>query len=132
MPYKDIDIAKAAKAVIGNPDCFSVLSQFYNHLGIELLPYPNLIPTVRITNNPTRDSLIEKNEELYLYLKSLGQEVAFNYAIAGDLMIFGSQTCVFPGIYLGSDHLLCVFDKGAMVVPLKFFRQGLIEKRRIG
>ena len=137
MP-NDIAIANAAGKLIdaeyslGNKilgyDCISMLREFYGNLGITLPPLPDGWTD---NNYAQRWQGGEGREELYHYLLSIGIEVEPNYIIAGDLLIFDGKEWVFPGIYLGSGHVICAFERGVKVVPLKFFCHALIEAKRL-
>lgn len=136
----DIAIATAAKRLIDARyhlgmsedvafDCLTMMREFYGNLGITLPPLPE---GWNVDNYAKRWNNGEGREELYHYLLSMGKEVDENYMIAGDLLIFDGKDWVFPGIYIGSGHVICAFDRGVKVVPFKFFRHALIEVKRLG
>lgn len=135
---KDSEIAAAACKLIdakyhlgpgeAGYDCLTMLWHFYGGLGIEV---PREFKGYSADNYAERWLKGEGREELYEYLMSLGVEVPANFERAGDLMIFDAEKWVFPGIYLGSGHVLCCFEKGCMVVPYKAFKSSLVVCRRL-
>lgn len=134
----DILIAQAARKLIDAPyclgnekygwDCLSMMWEFYGNLGIKL---PRRFKGYSDDDYAERWRKGEGREELFDYLTGLGEEVQENYERSGDLMIFDGKEWVFPGIYLGSGHILCAFEKGCMVVPFKMFKHALVGIRRL-
>lgn len=134
---RDFDIAAAAKRLVDagyhlGPsnegfDCLTMLREFYGRLGAVLPPLPSGWTD---DNYASRWAAGEGREELRAYLMSIGEEVDVNFARSGDLFIFDGGKWVFPGIYLGSGHALCAFERGVRVVPLRFFKHGLTGARR--
>lgn len=43
----------------------------------------------------------------------------------------GRELTAFPAIYMGTGHILVVFNKGVKVIPLKFFEKYIVEARRL-
>lgn len=111
-------------------DCLNSLDEFYRSIG-------KSFPTEYKGIN--KDNYVEKWEsgkvsKIYReFLLSLGSSVSPNYAIQGDFFIFDGVESTFPGIYLGRNHLLMVFDTGVRVVPLKVMKHlfSLVDVRRL-
>lgn len=135
---KDIAIRDAAKLLIDAKyclgqgegfDCISILHEFYGRLNVHLPAPPE---GWTLENYAEKWKAGEGRDELAEYLMSIGSEVPTNYERSGDMMIFDGKQCVFPGIYLGNGHFLAAFERGVMVVPLRFFRNILFSTRRVG
>lgn len=134
---RDVMIARAASALIDAKyhlgsgdgfDCLSMLWHFYGQVGVELPPLPEGFTPENYGEKWSRG---EGRVEFFQYLVGIGVEVEPNYAIAGDLMIFDYGEVVASGIYLGSNHVLCAYEKGVLVVPFdRFLKRFLVEVRR--
>lgn len=109
-------------------DCLNSIADFYDSIG---KTFPREFKGFNESNYAERWEKGEGKEELKEFLLSLGESINQNYAVEGDLFIFEGAEMVFPGLYLGRGHVLMVFDKGARVVPLKFFKKYLIGTRRL-
>lgn len=134
---RDILIASAAKKLIDAPyslgnkalgyDCISMIFEFYSALGVE---FPKEFKGFTLDNYAERWKAGEGREEFMEFMDQFGEEVEVNFARAGDLIIFDSGAWASPGIYLGSGHVLCSFEKGNLVVPMKFFKHTILGVRR--
>lgn len=106
-----------------------MLHEFYGHLNVQL---PALPEGWTLENYAERWKAGEGRGELVEYLVGIGSEVPANYERSGDMMVFDGKQWVFPGIYLGNGHFLAAFERGVMVVPLRFFKPVLLSTRRVG
>ncbi len=76
----------------------------------------------------------EGREEFMKWLSELGESVNLNYMRKGDLIIFNKHGFIGPGIYLGNDQIFRIYDgciAGGKVSPLKFFRNAIVDVRRL-
>lgn len=135
---RDAAVVHAARKLIdapyalGNPgsgwDCLTMVWEFFDNVDIHL---PREFKGYSAENYAERWKAGEGRDELREYLFGLGEPVEPNYERAGDLLIFDAEKWVFPGIYLGSGHVLCCFEKGCMVVPFRLFKHVFINGRRL-
>jgi len=112
-------------------DCLNYLVSFYSELGVEiprefegetLETYPQLWKT-----NPKKAQQI-----MAKLFDTFGEEISQDYMARGDLLIFeGKEFAIFPGIYLGNDNVLIVFEEGSHVLPLRFIKKFMTKVRRI-
>lgn len=133
----DIKIATVANSFLNSKyhlgpaqngyDCLTLLRSFYGAFDVQL---PSLPDGWTDGNYAERWKAGEGRSEFSEYLNSIGVAVDANFALAGDIFIFNGAKWVFPGIYLGSGNMLCAFEQGCKVVPLKLFKQRLIGVRR--
>jgi hypothetical protein len=116
-------------------DCLNSLAEFYDSMGAE---FPRKFGDWDESNYVLRWNENEKKsrEVFRQFLRSLGKSVDWNYAVAGDLLLFERMDIpIFPGIYMGNGNVLINWGvkKGMKVAPLtellklKFF----IEARRL-
>lgn len=108
-------------------DCITLIFDFYSSCGCSL---PKEYKGWDLNNYAQKWQQGEGRDTIKEFLLSLGSPVKNNFQLAGDLMIFETEA-VFPGIYLGSQHVLMAFEKRVMVVPFKFFKDNLIAIRRL-
>lgn len=137
----DSDISRAAQRLVDASffvgdsslgwDCYSSLKHFYAEIGISI---PTELDGWTVDNYGERwkKDQEEGRKILTKLLFGLGRKIDVNYMQRGDLLIFeGTKIPTFPGIFLGNGNCLMVFDIGAKVVPLKFFKSFLIQARRL-
>lgn len=132
---RDQDVAKAAGRMVDAKyhlgpgdgyDCLSMLWEFYGSFGINM----GLPAGFTKKDYASRWMNGEGREEFLKFMMGFGSEVHENFIIAGDLLIFAHEGQPFPGIYLGTGHMLCAFERGVLCVPLKFFKKALVGARR--
>ncbi len=70
----------------------------------------------QIDSNSVRDDILKTFPTMFDYVASIFD---------------GKELLAFPAVYLGRGHLLIVFNKGVKVVPLKFFKNFIVEARRL-
>lgn len=135
---KQSDIVDVARRFVEAPyalgdtdkgwDCLSLIMEFYRQLGVTL---PVEHRGINISNYADVWKGGGGRAEFFEYLTAIGEEIEPNYAILGDLMIFDyGNNCVAPGIYLGNGTVLCAYEKGIFVIPLRFIKKHLYEVRR--
>lgn len=139
MKIGDAQIAIAAMPLIdagyhlgpgvdGSYDCVTMVLKFYGNLGVDM---PSEFQGFTLQNYAERWAKGEGRQELFEFLSRMGSAVKHNFWRSGDLMIFQGTGVIFPGVYLGSNHVLCAFEKGCKVVPFTAFKHALVICRRL-
>jgi len=137
----DTKISEAIKKFVDKPfslgdsskgwDCLNSLAEFYTDMGVK---FPRTFGDWNELNYPGRwKTRPDESRKVFIeFLESLGKAIDFQYAIRGDLIIFGGREIPsFPGIYIGNGHILMIFDKGGKVLPMRFMRKYIVSARRL-
>lgn len=123
-----VDKAYALGDTSAGWDCLSMIWEFYDRMGVGL---PREHKGVTAENYAKVWASGGGREEFLSYLEGLGESIGKNYLICGDMVVCEYEDWAAPGIYLGSGNMLCAYEKGVFVVPMRFFDDKFLFARRI-
>ena len=111
-------------------DCLSFFYYFYKALSVDL---GQSFHGYTMLNYNERWEAGQGRKDFMDFLTSIGTHIEVLHMMPGDVLVFGADDVVFPGVYLGNNNVLTCFLKyGVVVIPMRNIEHRLMEVRRIG